>query len=61
MANDVKNQKEFYENIVLEDDGSVAAVQDNSVKVGTKCLNQYDFFNRIVLTEEGYLQINVVS
>ena len=61
MANDVNNQKEFYENIVLDNDGNVEVVQDNTVKAGTKSLNQYDFFKRIILTNEGYLQINVVA
>ena len=58
MANNVNNQKEFYENIVLDDDGNVVCTSSSALKTGTKSLNKYDFFQRIVLTNEGYLQLN---
>ena len=55
---DINNQKEFYENIQLDENGNVMAVLVNSPTLPVeKGVNQYNFFKKIELTTEGYLKI----
>lgn len=55
---DVNNQKEFFENIQLDENGNVRAVLVSGPTLPVeKGVNQYNFFKKIELTTEGYLKI----
>lgn len=55
---DINNQKEFFENIQLDENGNVRAVLVNSPTLPVeKGVNQYNFYKKVELTAEGYLKI----
>ena len=60
MALEINNQKDFYENIVVENNGNVSVEETTQVGDITKCLNQYDFFTRVKLTDDGKLSIVMI-
>ena len=53
----VNDQKRFFQNIALDENGNMIIVTE--VKTGTieKGVSQYETFNKLTLTEEGYLKI----
>jgi len=60
MSLEINNQKDFYENIVVEDNGSVLVDLTSKVGETTKSLNQYDFFQKVKLNDNGVLSIVIV-
>ena len=55
----IKNKKQFFENVKLDENGNVLCVivSDSGFDLDTN--SQYDFYSNIVLTEEGYLKITI--
>jgi hypothetical protein len=56
----IKNKKEFFENVKLDENGNVMVIiVDDSGNTLTNTKSQYDFFKNVELTEEGYLKITI--
>tara|TARA_R110000796_G_scaffold115531_1_gene227623 strand:- start:239 stop:415 length:177 start_codon:yes stop_codon:yes gene_type:complete len=52
----VKNQKNFFQNIYLDENGNMVLVLDDKTDPTEKGISQYNTFNKIYLSEEGYLK-----
>jgi len=53
----VKNKKELFQKIALDDDGNIIAVLNVEVGEGQDGDNQYKTVKKITLSNEGYLNI----
>ncbi len=53
----VKNKKELFQKIALDDDGNIIAVLNAEVGEGKDGENQYKTVKKITLSAEGYLNI----
>ena len=53
----VKNKKELFQKIALDDDGNIIAVLNVEVGEGQDGDNQYKTVKKITLSTEGYLNI----
>jgi len=53
----VNNQKEFFERLQLDANGNVKIVIVSKSGTDTKSTDQYDFFSKIEITDEGYLKL----
>lgn len=53
----VKNKKELFQNIALDDDGNIIAVLNVEVGEGESKNNQYKVIKNLTLSTEGYLNI----
>jgi len=53
----VNNQKEFFERLQLDANGNVKVVIVSKSGTDTKSTDQYDFFSKIEITDEGYLKL----
>ena len=54
---DVKNKKELFQKIALDDDGNIIAVLNVEVGEGKDGDNQYKTVKKLTLSTEGYLNI----
>jgi len=54
---DVKNKKELFQKIALDDDGNIIAVLNVEVGEGSDGENQYKTVKKLTLSTEGYLNI----
>ena len=54
---DVKNKKELFQKIALDDDGNIIAVLNVEVGEGSYGENQYKTVKKLTLSTEGYLNI----
>jgi len=54
---DVKNKKELFQKIALDDDGNIIAVLNVEVGEGSNGENQYKTVKKLTLSTEGYLNI----
>ncbi len=53
----VKNKKELFQKIALDDDGNIIAVLNVEVGEGESFGNQYKVIKKVTLSTEGYLNI----
>jgi len=53
----VKNKKELFQKIALDDDGNIIAVLNVEVGEGGDGENQYKTVKKLTLSTEGYLNI----
>jgi hypothetical protein len=53
----VTNQKNFFQNIALDENGNMIVVLSDETPPTEKGVNQNNFFNKISITPEGYLKI----
>ena len=53
----VKNKKELFQKIALDDDGNIIAVLNVEVGEGQDGDNQYKTIKKVTLSTEGYLNI----
>jgi len=53
----VKNKKELFQKIALDDDGNIIAVLNVEVGEGKDGDNQYKTVKKLTLSTEGYLNI----
>ena len=53
----VKNKKELFQKIALDDDGNIIAVLNVEVGEGESFGNQYKVIKKMTLSTEGYLNI----
>jgi len=53
----VKDKKEFFQKIELDEDGNIKAVIKNEVGEGNTKDNQYKAIRKLTLSPEGYLNI----
>ena len=53
----VKNKKELFQKIALDDDGNIIAVLNVEVGEGSNGENQYKTVKKLTLSTEGYLNI----
>ena len=53
----VKNKKELFQKIALDDDGNIIAVLNVEVGEGEDGENQYKTVKKLTLSTEGYLNI----
>lgn len=58
MAN-VFNQKEFFDKIYLTEEGNVVIIIEEESSPTDEDRNQYEVFNNICLTPEGYLKVYI--
>lgn len=56
----IKNQREFFQNIQLADNGAVIISLESVSSSTDSAINQYNFFKNIILTEEGFLKVTSV-
>lgn len=54
----VNNKKKFFQNIALDENGNMIIVIENEAGQTSKGISQYKVFQRLQLTEEGYLKTN---
>jgi len=54
---EVKNKKELFQKIALDDDGNIIAVLNVEVGEGKDGDNQYKTVKKLTLSTEGYLNI----
>lgn len=55
----IKNKREFFENIKLDENGNVLCVIVSDTGSDIDINSEYDFYSNIELTEEGYLKITI--
>jgi len=55
----IKNKREFFENVKLDENGNVLCVIVSDGGSDIDINSQYDFYSNIELTEEGYLKITI--
>lgn len=55
------NKKEFMENVKLSDDGLLEVEQNTQVGSATTVENQYEFYKKIALNEDGQVKIVIVN
>ena len=53
----VTSQKKFFRDIALDDDGNIIVVIEDQEGTTEKGESQYNTFNKLTMTEEGYLKI----
>ena len=56
MSDNIDNQEDFFDKVVINDDGTLATV--NVPKVGTEYNpnTAFDFFNKVALDENGNIK-----
>lgn len=54
----VNNKKKFFQNIALDENGNMIIVIENEAGQTSKGVSQYKVFQKLQLTEEGYLKTN---
>ena len=54
---EVRNKKELFQKIALDDDGNIIAVLNVEVGEGESFGNQYKVIKKMTLSTEGYLNI----
>ena len=52
----VRDQKNFFQNIYLDNDGNMVIVVDSVANPEVKGVSQYNTFKKLYLTAEGYLK-----
>ena len=55
----VKNKKELFQKIALDDDGNIIAVLNVEVGEGESLGNQYKVIKKMTLSTEGHLNIYI--
>jgi len=53
----VNDQKRFFQNIALDENGNMIIVIESKTGTTSKGISQYNTFNKLTLTSEGYLKI----
>lgn len=53
----VTSQKKFFRDIALDENGNIIVVVEDQAGTAEKGENQYNTFNKLTMTEEGYLKI----
>lgn len=51
------NAKRFFQEIVLDNNGNIIVLLEGKVNPVNKGINQYNTFQKLSLTPEGYLKI----
>ena len=54
---DIKNKRKFFQNIKLDDEGRVVVFLDTKIDPIEKGKNEYNTYNKLIITQEGYLKI----
>tara|TARA_R110001599_G_scaffold51792_3_gene145290 strand:+ start:424 stop:603 length:180 start_codon:yes stop_codon:yes gene_type:complete len=57
MDLEINNQKDFYDNISIDEFDNVLAVKGHKLGIEKVCKNQFDFFKSVKLDENGNLKI----
>lgn len=60
MSLEVNNQYDFYSQVIMDPNGCPYVEETTQVGQITKCLDQYDFFKRVKLTDDGKISIVIV-
>jgi len=53
----IHNQKKFFQNIYLDDNGNMVIIVEDITNPTEKGVNQYNTFKKLCLTPEGYLKV----
>jgi hypothetical protein len=61
MPLNINSQKEFFEEVSLTDDGRVEMESVSQVGVAAPAKNQYDFFNKIKLNDNGSISVVITN
>lgn len=54
---DIKNRKEFFQNIFLDENGNLVIVLDSKTNPTEKGISQYNTYKKLTLTPEGFLKV----